>query len=124
MKNKLPAILIILLLLIAFFANKYVGKTQNEDGLQFADYSSIQYSAHAKCRMDCRNIDKSEIKEILKEGRLNESKTRKSSKGISYAVEGWSHDEQHVRVVCSPHGNTLVIVTVIDLENDWSCNCN
>ena len=124
MNNKSKLLLLLLVvMIIAFVSSKFFNSNENNDGLQFANYGNIQYSAHAKCRMDCRNIDRSEIEEILKEGKLNDSKTRRSSKGISYAMEGWSHDKQHIRVVCAPKEDKLVIVTVIDLENNWSCDC-
>lgn len=84
----------------------------------------IIYSKHARCRMDCRHIDESEVKEILKEGVINYAKVEESEKGKTYPLEGTTHDQQHVRIVFAPHENELVVVTVIDLDKDWSCNCN
>lgn len=121
---KWKPILLLLLIVIAFLARKFSSNSEEVGNLDFGNFKNIRYSAHAKCRMDCRKIDGTEIEEILKKGKINNSKTRKSSKGTSYAIEGWSHDNQHVRVVCSPHGTALVIVTVIDLENDWTCDCS
>jgi len=82
------------------------------------------YSKHARCRMDCREIDESEVKEILKEGKINYDKVEEGPKGKSYPFEGVTHDGQHVRIVFAPHENELVVVTVIDLEKEWQCNCN
>ena len=84
---------------------------------------TIRYSKHARCRMDCRHIDESEVKEILDKGVLNDSKIEDSEEGRSYPLEGTTHDNQHVRVVFAPHGNELVVVTVIDLDREWQCNC-
>ncbi len=123
-KNKWKPLILLVLLLIAFLVKKFSGNGNDEVALDIGSFKNIEYSAHAKCRMDCRKIDKTEIKEILEKGKINNSKTRKSSKGISYAIEGWSHDNQHVRVVCSPKGAALVIVTVIDLDTNWSCDCS
>jgi hypothetical protein len=81
------------------------------------------YSKHARCRMNCRHIDESEVREILENGNINSSKIESSSKGISYPLEGKTHDGQKVRIVFSPHGETMVVVTVIDLETEWSCDC-
>lgn len=86
--------------------------------------AQIVYSKHARCRMDCRHIDESEVKEILQKGEINHDKIEESSKGISYPLEGYTHDRQHVRIVFAPHENELVVVTVIDLEKEWQCNCN
>ncbi len=85
--------------------------------------TEIVYSKHARCRMECRQIDESEVKEIWKKGILNEDKIEKSSKGSSYPLEGRTHDGQRVRIVFAPQGEKLVVVTVIDLEKEWACEC-
>ncbi|MFT3908077.1 MAG: DUF4258 domain-containing protein [Ferruginibacter sp.] len=85
--------------------------------------SKIIYSKHARCRMDCRHIDESEVKEILKEGVINYNKVEESEKGKTYPLEGVTHDKQHVRIVIAPHTDELVVVTVIDLDKEWSCDC-
>jgi hypothetical protein len=74
--------------------------------------------------MDCRHISAEEVKEIIRNGRINYQKIVQNSQGTSYPLEGVTADGQEVRVVVSPHGNTLVIVTVIDTEKEWSCDCN
>jgi hypothetical protein len=83
----------------------------------------LVYSKHARCRMGCRQIDESEVTEILQEGVLNEAKIESSSKGISYPLEGRTHDGQRVRIVFAPQGEKLVVVTVIDLDRDYVCDC-
>ena len=85
--------------------------------------NKIIYSKHARCRMDCRHIDESEVKEILKEGVINYSKVEESEKGKTYPLEGITHDKQHVRIVIAPHIDELVVVTVIDLDTEWACDC-
>ena len=86
---------------------------------------TIKYSHHAKCRMDCRHIDESEVKEILANGIINYNKEETSEKGITYPLEGITHDGQHVRIVFAPKENEIVVVTAIDLDKDWPCgNCN
>lgn len=84
----------------------------------------IRYSKHARCRMDCRMIDESEVTEILEKGTINYDKIEESNKGKSYPLEGRTHDGQNVRIVFAPHENELVVVTVIDLDKEWQCNCN
>ena len=83
----------------------------------------IVYSKHARCRMDCRHIDESEVKEILASGTINYNKIEEDEKGKTYPLEGITHDKQHVRIVFAPHQNELVVVTVIDLDTEWQCNC-
>lgn len=81
------------------------------------------FSKHAKCRMDCRKIDESEIREILKNGTINYKKIQNDKRGKTYPVEGYTHDKQHVRIVFAPKDDGLVVVTVIDLETEWACDC-
>ncbi|MEO6538264.1 MAG: DUF4258 domain-containing protein [Ferruginibacter sp.] len=84
----------------------------------------IVYSRHAKCRMACRHIDETEVKEILSSGTLNYQKIEEDEKGKTYPLEGITHDKQHVRIVFAPHQQELVVVTVVDLDREWPCNCN
>lgn len=85
---------------------------------------TIVYSKDAKCRMECSHIDESEVKEILANGTLNYSKIDEDSQGKTYPLEGITHDKQNVRIVFAPHSNELLVVTVIDLDTEWQCNCN
>ena len=82
------------------------------------------YTKHARCRMDCRHIDESEVKEILKDGQINYHKSdTANTDNPKYAMEGWSHDKQHLRIVFAPTEDALVVVTCIDLENEFECHC-
>ncbi len=83
----------------------------------------IIYSKHARCRMDCRHIDESEVMEILKDGTLNVNKIEVDERGKTFPLEGTTHDRQRVRIVFAPKNNDLVVVTVIDLDKDWYCDC-
>mgnify|MGYP003399498355 FL=1 len=85
--------------------------------------NNLIYTKHARCRMECRHIDESEVKEVLEDGKMNYSKIEESDKGKSYPLEGYTHDKQHVRIVFAPKKENLVVVTVIDLDNEWPCNC-
>ena len=84
----------------------------------------IIYSKHARCRMDCRHIDEAEVKEILKDGKVNERKIEEDSRGKTYPVEGMA-EGHHLRIVFAPKGNDAVeVVTCIDLDTDWQCDCD
>ena len=95
----------------------------NDEGFN-RNIHTIVYSKHARCRMDCRHIDQSEVMEILQNGKLNKNKIEEDNRGKTYPLEGITHDKQHVRIVFAPKQDELVVVTVIDLDNDWDCNCN
>ena len=80
---------------------------------------------HAKCRMECRDITEKEIKEILHDGDINYNKSDlNNERGTTYALEGYSHDKQHLRIIFAPEKDKLVVVTCIDLDKEWQCDCN
>lgn len=85
--------------------------------------SHLMYSKHARCRMQCRHIDESEVKEILENGQINYNKIESDARGKSYPLEGITHDKQHVRVVFAPKDDGLLVVTCIDLDTEWPCDC-
>lgn len=85
----------------------------------------IIYSKHARCRMGCRHIDEQEVKILLKNGNINYSKS--DLKGDEchkkYAVEGYSDDDQKLRIIFAPCSGEVTVVTVIDLGKEWPCDC-
>ena len=86
--------------------------------------SYLEYSKHAKCRMDCRKISPSEVEAIMKAGKINYNKSDiQNSRCPRYAVEGVTTDDQKVRIVFAQCNEKTVVVTVVDLDTEWSCNC-
>ena len=86
--------------------------------------SKIIYTKHARCRMGCRHIDETEVKEILERGRINHAKSDPASRpDPTYALEGRTNDGQEVRIVFAAADEGMVVITVIDLQKKWSCNC-
>jgi hypothetical protein len=76
--------------------------------------------------MQCREITKDEINEILQEGHINYNESNLSEpRGPRYALEGYSHEQQHLRVIFVPENDAMVVITCIDLDKDWPCpSCN
>jgi hypothetical protein len=82
------------------------------------------FTKHARCRMGCRHIDESEVQEILENGTINDRKSEPAARpDPKYALEGKTHDGQQVRIIFAPSDRGMVVITVIDLGTDWSCNC-
>lgn len=73
--------------------------------------------------MQCRMIDESEVREILDAGTINYDRIEKNNKGVTIPLEGITHDRQKVRIVVAPKKTETVVVTVIDLDTDWPCDC-
>ena len=84
---------------------------------------NIIYTKHARCRMECRHITEEEVKEILQTGKLNTNKIAEGEKGTTYPLDGKTKADKMVRIVVAPKKNDLVVVTVIDLDTDWPCDC-
>jgi hypothetical protein len=75
--------------------------------------------------MECRNIDQSEVAEILEEGKINYTKSDLQCEGCpKYALEGITLDQQHVRIIVGDCESQASIITVIDLDTDFECDCN
>lgn len=84
----------------------------------------LEYSKHAKCRMQCRHISEAEVEEIMREGKINYAKSDlQNARCPRYAVEGLTNDNQRVRIVYAQCNEATTVVTVIDLETDFTCNC-
>ena len=136
-KKALPLILLIVLAVIAIVINKYnrqPGDSIRNDDKKQTGYSArglnrnpshINYSKHARCRMDCRHIDETEVQQILKDGKINYTKSELQGEDCKkkYAVEGYTKDKQHVRMIFAPCEAEVTVVTVIDLGKEWQCSC-
>lgn len=141
-----PYILIVLLLTVLYFVKNrsestipdkhevhskkvvvdYNPVTDNSDSGLDRHPTAIHYSKHARCRMECRHIDETEVQEILAIGSINFHKSELDADVCKkrYAVEGETHDHQRVRIIFAPCRTIETVVTVIDLGREWSCDCN
>ena len=130
----IPTILIILISLAIIFLRRKedakepkttTKKTVNRNSGFDRRTSFIKYSQHARCRMECRKIKEQEVKEIMTEGKINYKKSDLKSAGCPrYALEGRTTDEQRVRIIFAQCDDSTVVVTVIDLETEFQCNCD
>ena len=97
----------------------------------YFDVSEVRYKGkeliltkHARCRMDCRQIDAFEVNEILTYGQINQRKSQPDASPCpKYAIEGESRDGQTVRAVIADCDRNVKLVTVIDLDNHYKCSC-
>lgn len=98
--------------------------TANNTGLN--RNAELFFTKHARCRMQCRHITQAEVKDILQTGNINYNKSDlQNAQGAEYAVEGITNDKQHVRIIFAPKQKHTSVVTVIDLDTDWTCpSCN
>jgi len=86
--------------------------------------SYLEYSKHAKCRMQCRRISQAEVEEIMQDGKINYNKSDlQNARCPRYAVEGITGDNQKTRIVFAQCNDKTTVVTVIDLDTKWRCDC-
>jgi hypothetical protein len=86
--------------------------------------SYLEYSKHAKCRMQCRKISQGEVEEIMRDGTVNYKKSDlQNARCPRYALEGITKDDQRVRIVFAQCNEVTEVVTVIDLNTNWTCDC-
>ncbi len=114
------------ILIVFLYAKKSAISTNNNNkDVTNRRPQKLFYTKHAKCRMACRHFDESEVWEILETGKVNKNKTRQEG-GVcpTYALEGTTHDGQHARMVYAIcESGDVRVVTVIDLDRDWPCDC-
>lgn len=88
------------------------------------DSLRLEYSKHARCRMDCRQISEAEIQELRKTGRVNLAKSELDNERCPrWALEGNSADGQQLRIIFAQCASEMVVVTAIDLGEEHACAC-
>lgn len=142
-KKWLPFLIILILAVILFFVRRYQATdttrpkkdvTTNKPSDPSSDVnrnrgfdrrvSYIEYTEHAKCRMQCRKISQAEVEEIMREGKINYGKSDVNDRPCpTYALEGITKDDQRVRIVFAQCDLKTKVVTSIDLNTDWECHC-
>lgn len=86
----------------------------------------VDVTKHGSCRMDCRQLRPEEVQLVLDKGVINPRKSGQNDKPgdcPTTALEGRTQDGQLARIVVADCGSYCKLVTVIDLETDFSCNC-
>jgi hypothetical protein len=73
--------------------------------------------------MACRHLDEAEVRQILAEGTRDPARTRTDGRCPSHALEGRTRDGQRARVVFAACPDETRVVTAIDLDTDWPCDC-
>lgn len=138
-KKWIPYLIIILLAIVLFFIRKSkqddTTKPKTTTGKKDPSVvnrnrgfdrrvSYIEYTEHAKCRMQCRKISQDEVEEIMKEGKVNYAKSDVDDLPCpTYALEGITKDNQRVRIIFAQCDYKTKVVTSIDLNTDWECHC-
>lgn len=86
---------------------------------------NLIYTKHARCRMECRHISEADIREVLREGHVNEAKSKQEpGKCPAYAIEdNRNSDGIRLRIVFAQCDYEVKVVTCIDRDDDFACDC-
>jgi len=131
--NSAKATLIVILLTVVLFARLYKGQifSTNIPAISGNHQSIIDpntpliYTRHARCRMECRHISEEDIREVLREGYINEAKSKQEpGKCPAYAIEEDRHkDGVRLRIVFAKCDHETKVVTCIDRDHEFECDC-
>ncbi len=84
----------------------------------------IEYTAHARCRMKCRKISQNDIEDIMRKGKINYAKSDVAEAPCPvYAVQGYTNDKEHLRVIFGQCDNKTKVITCYNLDEDFECHC-
>lgn len=132
-KKILPFVLIVALALIVFVLRYCTSQpattTRQRNGEARRrgfdrNATVVEYTAHARCRMNCREISTADVQEIMKGGKVNYRKSDVQDKPCpTYALEGYTSDREHLRVVFAQCSKKTRVVTCINIEEDFECHC-
>jgi hypothetical protein len=85
----------------------------------------LVYTKHALCRMDCRQIDKTEIVEILQKGVIHFNRSNRNERPCpSFALQGRTSSGEYLRVIFAQCSSETRVVTCYNLEKEFTCDCN
>jgi hypothetical protein len=85
---------------------------------------SLIYTKHALCRMQCRGIDKEEIREIMEKGIINFNRSNRRDRPCpTFALQGRTSSGEKLRVIFAQCPKDTKVVTCYNLEEEFECQC-
>ena len=91
--------------------------------LQKLQENELIYTLQANCSMECGNISKAEVQQILMTGEVIFSKSRVKEKPCPvYVVEGKAN-ERSLRILFAVCEQETKMLNAIDLSKESSCEC-
>ncbi|MBL4754878.1 MAG: DUF4258 domain-containing protein [Flavobacteriales bacterium] len=85
----------------------------------------MSYSPRAICLMECGDISKEGVQEILDDGDVDFSASDVRAKPCpSYIIEGETKDGQSLRVIILKCDSTSTVLHAIDFSRNYECSCD
>ena len=133
MKKAFPYILLALLAIAALFIKRcrngsHIKKaaTDNIDRNNGLDrrLSFIEYTDHAKCRMECGHISTSAIENGLQNWPIDTSASEFNAHPCPiFALEGYTANKQHLRIIFGQCDFKTKLVTCMNIDSVYDCRC-
>lgn len=84
----------------------------------------LTYTKHALCRMNCRQIDKGEIREIMEKGIINFNKSNRRDRPCpTFTLQGRTSSGESLRVIFAQCDKETKVITCYNLEEEFACSC-
>jgi len=121
-RNAFVPIFLLILFFVAFLIRRWNEPKEREAFDRHP--SSLVYTKHALCRMDCRHISKEEINEIMEKGAINFNKSDRRERPCPiFALQGRTQSGENIRVIFAQCAAETKVITCYNLEEEFSCHC-
>jgi hypothetical protein len=119
---QLISILLLVLLFLAFIIRRWNEPVKKE--VFDRTPATLTYSKHARCRMQCRQIDENEVQEIMRRGIINFNRSNRRDRPCpTFALQGKTSSGEKLRVIFAQCPSETTVVTCYNLEEEFSCGC-
>ena len=87
--------------------------------------STIFYTPQVLCRMNCLQISKENIEEIMQKGIINFNQSDRGAKPCPVLVlQGETNNGKKLKVIFSQCKSKTSVITCYDLHHNVECNCS
>lgn len=115
--------LVIIIILLSIFIFRRWREPKQREAFDRTP-GKLEYTKHAQCRMNCREISKKDINEIMSKGIINFSRSDRYDKPCpTYALQGVTSDGESLRIIFAQCSNETKVVTAYNLKEEFECNC-
>ena len=122
-RNVIITLLLILAVLIFAVVKRRLFEPQRKEVFN-RNASPVKYTAFALCRMECNDVSKAAVMEIVQKGIINFSRgDRRYRPCPVFALQGRTGSRQYLRIMLEQCGNVTTVINCYNLEEEVSCDC-
>ncbi len=122
-RNVTFTLLLILAILIFAMVKKRVYEPRRKEVFNRSS-ATLKYTAFALCRMECNEISKAAVDEIIQKGIINFSRSDRRYRPCPvFALQGRTRSQQYLRIMVEQCGEAIMVLNCYSLEKDTACDC-